>query len=189
MTLPVRVVFKNKKNSSGWIKDGEIILAISSRLNYRDQQTHITTLARRLQAMAARQAQRSPLDMPPGPITDDRQLAELAAAINREHYGFALDRIRFWRQKSRWGSCMVHKREIHISHRLKGAPLPLLEYVVVHELCHLKEANHGRRFWRLVEQACFDYRERRRLLAVYGEAGLAANAPARAAAAKEESMS
>lgn len=189
MTLPVRVVFKNKKNSSGWIKDGEIILAISSRLSYRDQQTHIATLTRRLQAMAAHRRSEAPLDMPPGPVADDRQLAELAARINRDHYGFALDRIRFWQQKTRWGSCMVHKREIHISHRLKGAPLPLLEYVVVHELCHLKEANHGRRFWRLVEQACPDYRERRRLLAVYGEAGLAVDEPAQAAAAKEESIS
>jgi len=188
LTLPVRVVFKNKKNSSGWIKDGEIILAISSRLKAGDQQNHIASLTRRLQAMASRQKQWSPLEMASGHIFEDRQLAELAAAINQTHYGFPLDRIRFWRQNSRWGSCMVHKREIHISHRLKGAPLPLVEYVVIHELCHLKEPNHGRRFWRQVAQACPDYRERRRLLAVYGEAGLAGDVPAAPTATKEESI-
>ncbi len=172
MSLPVRVTYKNKKNSSGWIHGGEIVLAISSRLSPLERERHVAELTRRLQATAIRQARRQPLALAVSSITTDLQLAQLVNRLNREHYGFPLKRSRFWQQRSRWGSCMVQKQEIHISHRLQGAPLLLLEYVVIHELCHLKEPNHGPRFWRLVMKACPDYKERRRMLATYGEVGL-----------------
>ncbi|MCL2345828.1 MAG: M48 family metallopeptidase [Desulfobulbus sp.] len=48
--------------------------------------------------------------------------------------------------------------------RLICLPLPLVDYVVCHELAHLKEMNHGPRFWSLVEQLCPDWRARRREL-------------------------
>jgi hypothetical protein len=43
-------------------------------------------------------------------------------------------------------------------------PAPIIEYVVVHELAHLKEMNHSPRFWRIVERHCPEWRERRRWL-------------------------
>lgn len=172
MTLPVRIIYKSKKNSSGWVKGNEIVLSISSRLTAHDRAAHIATLTRRLQAAAERQRKRPPLALPRGHVRTDTELAALAKRLNLQHYGYDFARIRFWRQRSRWGSCLLHKREIHISHRLKDAPLILLEYVVIHELCHLKEPNHGTRFWRLVAKACPDYLERRRLLATFGEVGL-----------------
>ena len=172
MDLPVRITFKDKKNSSGWIRGGEIVLSISKRLTAREREEHIATLTRRLQAMALRQQQRVPVALPQGDVFTDSRLAALAVRLNREFYGFQFSRVRFWQQRSRWGTCLLQKREIHISHRLKGAPLMLLEYVVIHELCHLREPNHGPRFWRLVARACPDYAVRRRLLATYGEVGL-----------------
>lgn len=177
MDLPVRITLKNKKNSSGWIRGGEIVLSISSRLAAREREEHIATLTRRLQAMAVRQQRRVPVALPPGDVFTDNQLAILAARLNRGFYGFQYSQIRFWQQRSRWGTCLLQKREIHISHRLKGAPLMLLEYVVIHELCHLREPNHGPRFWRLVARACPDYALRRRLLATYGEVGLQKASP------------
>jgi predicted metal-dependent hydrolase len=54
--------------------------------------------------------------------------------------------------KTRWGSCSS-RGTIGFSWRLVIAPLDVLEYVVVHELCHLRELNHGKRFWRLLEDA------------------------------------
>jgi predicted metal-dependent hydrolase len=48
------------------------------------------------------------------------------------------------------------------------APLSVLDYVVIHELCHLKEHNHGSGFWALVERACPDYRDHRRWLRLHG---------------------
>ncbi len=81
----------------------------------------------------------------------------------REH-GAALGvrpaRIRIGDQKTLWGSCSA-RGVISLNWRLVAAPRPVFEYVVVHELCHLIERNHGRRFWRLVAGRLPDYRERR----------------------------
>ncbi len=52
-------------------------------------------------------------------------------------------------QKSRWGSCGIHN-DIHINWLLIMAPPDVLEYVVVHELCHIRVRNHSQHFWALV---------------------------------------
>jgi len=66
-------------------------------------------------------------------------------------------------QKKRWGSCNA-KGELRFNWRLIMAPLELLDYVVVHEMAHLKVLNHSPRFWRLVEQIMPDYKERHQAL-------------------------
>lgn len=58
--------------------------------------------------------------------------------------------------KTRWGSCN-NKREIRLNWRLIQAPPALINYVVCHELAHLKEMNHSKKFWQVVEQLCPDY--------------------------------
>ncbi len=66
-------------------------------------------------------------------------------------------------QKSRWGSCGIHN-DININWLLILAPIEVLEYVVVHELCHIKERNHSDKFWKLVEVHLSDYQQHRRWL-------------------------
>lgn len=70
-------------------------------------------------------------------------------------------------QKSRWGSCGIHN-EIHINWILVIAPPDILEYVVVHELCHLKYRSHGVRFWGLVEKLFPNYSACEEWLRHYG---------------------
>ena len=70
--------------------------------------------------------------------------------------------IRVKAMKTRFGSCSP-KGYLNFSSRLCEYPLPFVEYVVVHELCHLPEANHSDRFWREVERILPDWRERERL--------------------------
>lgn len=72
-------------------------------------------------------------------------------------------------QKSRWGSCNS-KGELRLNWKLIMAPPGILDYVVVHELCHLKEMNHSPRFWNLVETLCPQYRQCRQWLKDYGAA-------------------
>ncbi|MEZ4836614.1 MAG: M48 family metallopeptidase [Caldilineaceae bacterium] len=55
-------------------------------------------------------------------------------------------------QNKRYGSCTPSERTIRISHRLAKVPQFVLDYVIVHELAHLLEANHGKRFWKLVNR-------------------------------------
>lgn len=59
--------------------------------------------------------------------------------------------------KSRWGSCSS-RGNIMINWRVIMAPPEILDYVVVHELCHLKEMNHSRKFWKLVETIIPDWK-------------------------------
>ena len=66
-------------------------------------------------------------------------------------------------QKSRWGSCGIHN-DININWLLILAPLQVMEYVVVHELCHIKERNHSPKFWHLVGLHLPDYQAQRNWL-------------------------
>jgi predicted metal-dependent hydrolase len=67
----------------------------------------------------------------------------------------------------RWGSCS-RKGELRFSWRIMLAPLPLVDYVVAHEVCHLKLRNHSAAFWRLLRQLLPDYERRRQRLRVLG---------------------
>ena len=60
--------------------------------------------------------------------------------------------------RTRWGSCNA-KREVRLNWRLIQATQSTIDYVVVHELAHLIEMNHSRRFWKLVASVCPHYRE------------------------------
>lgn len=173
----MKIIFKDKRNSSGTIKDGEIVLYISSRLPRAEQQRHIEVLTarltERLERVRAQAATRSLQGPPPGltpsPVKTDAQLAQWAAEINRQYYGYTMGQVRFRKQESRWGSCSGRTRNIQISYRLRGGPHELLEYVLIHEIAHLGELNHSSRFWALVAKACPDYKERRALLRRYEE--------------------
>ena len=73
--------------------------------------------------------------------------------------GLTVHGIRITGARGRWGSCSP-KGWINYSWRLVLAPLPAVEGVVVHELCHLRQPDHSPRFWALVEAALPDYKTR-----------------------------
>ncbi len=80
-----------------------------------------------------------------------------------EHYQFRYHRVTLRNQKTRWGSCSS-RGNLNFNWRLIMAPIEVIDYVVVHELCHLKEMNHSARYWALVEQAIPDYKKHRKWL-------------------------
>ena len=67
-------------------------------------------------------------------------------------------------QKRIWGSCHYRKKAIYLNWKIILAPLPVVDYVVVHELSHLKVPDHSKKFWRQVEKICPDYRQQSRWL-------------------------
>jgi predicted metal-dependent hydrolase len=84
-------------------------------------------------------------------------------------------------QRSRWGSCSA-SGALSFNWRLVLAPHDVLDYVVVHEVCHLVEHNHGAGFWRLVERRRPAYRESKVWLDEHGWELLAYRPPAELAA-------
>ncbi len=80
-----------------------------------------------------------------------------------EHYGLRYNRVSFRNQKTRWGSCSSAKN-LNFNWRLIMAPIEIIDYVVVHELCHLKYMNHSAAFWKLVSERMPNYKEMRKWL-------------------------
>ncbi len=75
--------------------------------------------------------------------------------------------IRYRAMRTRWGSCNHRTGAITLNTALVRFPVAALEYVIVHELAHLRHADHGRGFWSLVAAALPDHVERRKLLSAY----------------------
>lgn len=69
--------------------------------------------------------------------------------------------------RTKWGSCSSDKH-LTFNYRLAMAPIEVIDYVVVHELCHLHHMNHDRSFWRRVGSIMPDYKEKEEFLARYG---------------------
>lgn len=86
-------------------------------------------------------------------------IVERMAFFARNH-NLTPKKLRISSARTRWGSCST-KGTLSFTWRLVMAPPDVIDYVVVHELCHLKEMNHSKTFWTLVEAILPDYRKRR----------------------------
>jgi predicted metal-dependent hydrolase len=89
-------------------------------------------------------------------------------ALHNRVYQFRYGRVSVKAQKTRWGSCSK-QGNLNFNWRLLLAPIAVLDYVVVHELCHLREMNHGSKFWQLVALGCPEYAVHRRWLRAHGQ--------------------
>jgi predicted metal-dependent hydrolase len=74
-----------------------------------------------------------------------------------------VSRITIRSQRSRWGSCSP-KRTISLNWKLIQAPPSISDYIILHELMHLRQMNHSARFWKEVERVCPDYQSAERWL-------------------------
>lgn len=81
--------------------------------------------------------------------------------------GVTYERITIRNQKSKWGSCSS-RGNLNFNCLLMLAPPEVRDYVVVHELCHLIELNHSKRFWALVAKVLPDYKKQEEWLRTYG---------------------
>lgn len=131
-----------RKRSIQVRRDGDRIIAlVPAHLSQAETDAAIGRLVARLD----RREQRKKLS--------DADLMARALALSDDYLdGQAVpDSIRWVsNQTARWGSCTTADRSIRLSDRLIGMPPWVLDYVLVHELAHLVEANHSRKFWSLV---------------------------------------
>lgn len=122
-------------------------------------------------------------------LIDTADLSEEELKINLKKFYFASckkiigERIKLYQEqlkvkhksfeieesRTKWGSCSSSKK-LTFNYRLAMAPLEVIDYVVIHELCHLTHMNHDRSFWRRVGSIMPDYKEKEEFLARHGQA-------------------
>jgi len=85
-----------------------------------------------------------------------------------EQHGFAPKQVKISSAKTRWGSCSADGT-LNFTWRLVMAPLEVVDYVVLHELAHLRIKNHAPRFWKFVESLDADFKSHRKWLRLHGD--------------------
>jgi len=146
-------------------QDGTVVVTAPYYETYRAMERFVRN---HLNWLSARLAQTQPKrDSDPGSSVHYRAHRTLAKKqiIERvqfwnERCGFSFKTITVRNQKTCWGSCSS-KGTLSFNYQIAFLPSDLMDYVIVHELCHLKELNHSPHFWHLVMAQISDCRERR----------------------------
>jgi len=131
--------YKNRKTCSAEIMDQTVIINAPEDLDDHDRHKNIGALLSRLFSKHFL------------PAITDRVMA-----LNGQHFQEEINKVSLKNNQSNWGSCSSN-RNINLSSRLLFAPRDVLDYVIIHELAHLKEMNHSKRFWSIVEKAMPNY--------------------------------
>jgi predicted metal-dependent hydrolase len=101
-------------------------------------------------------------DLKPAVEAHFRRLAarELPARVFElaAQYGFHVSRVTVRSQRSRWGSCS-RRGHISLNWRLVQTPVSVRDYIILHELAHLRHMNHSQRYWEEVSRLCPGYQE------------------------------
>ncbi len=117
--------------------------------------------------MQKRQEDRKVLSLSDDQIKVYKAMARVYLTERSEYFaglmGVRYKQLKINSANTRWGSCNS-KGEINYTYRLILAPKNLVDYVVVHELAHLKEMNHSKKFWSIVSHVMPDYKQRQKLL-------------------------
>lgn len=87
-------------------------------------------------------------------------LTESRCAYFAKVYGFSYRKISVRVQKSRWGSCST-KGNLSFNYKIAALPAAMADYIIVHEICHLGEMNHSKKFWALVARTIPDHKKLR----------------------------
>jgi len=91
------------------------------------------------------------------------ELVSLKLREFNEHYKLEYHKISIRNQRSRWGSCS-HRGNLSFNFKIVYLASAIQDYIIVHELCHIREMNHSKRFWDLVAEQIPDWRGLRREL-------------------------
>lgn len=130
---------ENTKDLISWEKD-----TINIYINHRYSVVHRNEVIGQLLARFAARRFKTP-------ITDR------VMEINHRYFDVEINQVRLKNNHTNWGSCS-NQGNINLSVRLLFAPLPVIDYVIIHELAHRIELNHSKKFWGIVGNRCPDYK-------------------------------
>ncbi|MEU5635286.1 M48 family metallopeptidase [Streptomyces rishiriensis] len=140
--IEVRRSARRRRTVSAYREGDRTIVLIPARMSEAEEKRWVGVM---LDKLAAQESRRVP---------GDAELAERAERLSAQCFGGrARPASVRWvtNQNTRWGSCTPAEGSIRLSHRLKGMPEYVIDYVLAHELAHLLVPGHGPDFWRLLE--------------------------------------
>jgi predicted metal-dependent hydrolase len=144
----IRINEATRRTSIAKIDDnGGMIISLAAGLDAEKRKEHVYTLSRKALSKTLLPSLKARVD-----------------SLNSTHFNFRLNDLALREQSTRWGSCSRRGSKISLNFRLLFAPEEIMDYVIIHELAHLKEPNHSERFWNLVRSAVPDFKSRRKWL-------------------------
>lgn len=148
--LLIHIERTNRKSGKGQMKDNNLIITLPEGMDGFNERIMTRTLISRTIAKSFK-----------------AEIERMIDRINEQHFNEKIKSINLKYNTSNWGSCST-QRNINLSTRLLLAPKWVIEYVIVHEMSHLREMNHSKRFWAIVEKACPDYLKAEKWLKIHG---------------------
>lgn len=162
--IPYRLIHSSRKTLAIQISpEGEIIARAPMRMSVAEIERFLESK----RSWIEKHLSKRPAPLPKFTDAEIQELARQALEIIPErvkHFaplvGVTYGNITIRNQHTRWGSCSA-KGNLNFNCLLMLTPDAVIDYVVVHELCHRKEMNHSPKFWAEVERILPDYKERR----------------------------
>jgi predicted metal-dependent hydrolase len=155
--VEVRRSDRRHRTVSARLRDGKLVVYLPSRMSRAEEARWVETMLKRFEARSLRTR-----------LNSDGDLQRRALELNREYFGGRLkwNSLKYvTNQNSRYGSCSPADASIRISSALAEMPRWVRDYVLVHEMAHLVEANHSKDFWALVNRYPLTERARGYLIA------------------------
>lgn len=163
------IVYTDRRNLSLCIKDGELIVRAPRSAKREDIDKALSAHEEWIEKHLTRQKNKKErFDR----LTDEdiarlkeqaREIIPQKVAYYAARMGISYGKVTITSAKTRFGSCSSTK-DLCFSYRLMTYPDEAIDYVVVHELAHIREMNHSRRFYAIIETQLPDYKERKKLL-------------------------
>ena len=145
--IEVRRSARRRRTVSAYRADGRIVVLLPARMSRSEEARWVREMVLKVQAREARTR---------GP-QQHSELLDRAVRLQERYLAPQLSEVRApvsvtWvsNQNSRWGSCTPENATIRLSDRLRAMPAWVVDYVLLHELAHLAERDHGPRFWELL---------------------------------------
>ena len=172
MNVPYQIIKSDRKTIAIQIKpNGQVVVRCPKRMRVEEARRFVESKADWIEKHLAKRQTQNVAKYTPKEIEQLREQARKLVTERVRYYapiiGVTYGQIAIRTQHTRWGSCSS-KGNLNFNCLLTIVPSEVLDYVVVHELCHRKELNHSARFWSEVERVIPGYRAQKKWLKDYG---------------------
>ena len=165
MNVPYQIIKSDRKTIAIQIKpDGQVVVRCPKRMRVEEAKRFVESKADWIEKHLAKRPPQNVAKYTPKEVEQLREQARKLVTERVRYYapiiGVTYGQIAIRTQHTRWGSCSS-KGNLNFNCLLTLVPLEVLDYVVVHELCHRIELNHSETFWREVEKVLPNYKAQR----------------------------